>query len=136
MSSPPLITGDYYLGADGPTIILFPRSRDAVEWLASLFEEAKGSTTPRDLLNDPSVHITGLESLSLVGRASGPAIQVRKIGQGSKPSFEWSATKEGWETCSGLLEPFLRGKTGHQYFDYEGIHDATIEVSFGEDHPA
>lgn len=128
-----LITGDYYIGSFGPQIILFFHSMTAVEWLDSLFRGAAEGSASIDLTKESRVHITGLAGLRLRTRDSGSSIAVQRIKQGPLPTFEWSATKDGWLTCAGLIAPFLEGEHGHQYFDYEGIHEAVIEVSYGEE---
>lgn len=46
--------------------------------------------------------------------------------------FDWACTKDKWLVNAGLLEPFRRGTTGHQYLTDEGTDDALVEVSFGE----
>ena len=131
----PLITGDYYIGADGPQIILFLHSRSAVEWLDAMFRNAAEGSASIDLTRDSRVQVNGLAGLRLGTRDSGPSMSVRLVEHELLPTFEWSATKDGWLTCSGLIRPFLEGEHGHQYFDYEGIHDAVIEVSYGERWP-
>lgn len=46
--------------------------------------------------------------------------------------YEWTCTRDGWLTNAALLEPFRRGRAGHQYLTDEDADDALIEVSFGE----
>ena len=127
-----LVTGDYYVGSSGPHIILFLHSPRAVEWLDSLFRSAAEGSAPFDLAQDPRAQITGLSGLRLRTRDQGPSIVVQRVQQERLPTVEWSATRDGWLMCSALIEPFLEGKRGHQYFDYEGTHEAVIEVSFEE----
>lgn len=43
-----------------------------------------------------------------------------------------SAPQDGWSRNAGLLEPFVAGKTGHQYLTSEASDAALIEVSHGE----
>ncbi|MGH2378137.1 MAG: RHS repeat domain-containing protein [Candidatus Limnocylindria bacterium] len=66
----------------------------------------------------------------ILRRAEQPS---RKALSGQDGSFEWTCTREQWLVNAGLLEPFRLGRAGHQYLTDEGIDDALVEVSFGED---
>lgn len=48
--------------------------------------------------------------------------------------FRWCASSEGWAYEAGLLDPFVEGRSGHQYLTREGVDAALVEVSFLEPH--
>lgn len=132
-----LITGDYYQGATGPTIIMFLKSTEAAEWLQTLFRDIAHRGEARVITGEPEVQITGVDRIVLARRsdAGGPSGTLRRVAGGSRPSFDWNATMEGWLYLSDLVQPFTDGITGHHYLADDGIGDAVIELSYGEPHP-
>lgn len=128
-----LILGDYRLGAYGPAIILKLMSPESAEWLHDVLTRLVDGGSVVDLASAPEVHINNVRSLKLrrvlrMGNAAlrGPSAPV------TDAEFEWALDEAGWSSVAGLLEPFLRGETGHQYLTDEGSDAALIEVTFGE----
>jgi hypothetical protein len=131
---PPLVEGDYYEGAFGPSILLILTSSAAVEWLRSIFDRMAQDTvgTVVSLLDQPRVAIgAALTGLRFVVVAREPE---RHLVRGQDDAFTWSCTADEWHTASLMLEPFTGGQVGHQYLTSEQEDDAIIEVSYGEDH--
>lgn len=129
----PLVEGDYYDGAFGATILLVLNTRIAVSWLRNVFDDLArapiGSTF--SLLDQPRVNVgAALQGLAMV-RVDRPP--TRHLVREPDGSFTWSCTADEWETASLMLEPLL-SQAGHQYLTSEGIDDAIVEVSYGEDH--
>jgi hypothetical protein len=130
---PPLLEGDFYEGAYGPSILLVLTSREAVAWLRSVFDDlARGSIgAVLRLDTQPRVEIgAALTALQLRRVEATPD---RHLVQARDGSFTWSCTADEWQTASLLLEPLLK-QSGHQYLTSETDDDAIIEVSYGEDH--
>jgi len=126
-----LVTGDYYLGAFGPTIILVLASPAGAAWLEDEFRLAARAERPRNLLDDHRIEVRQISALTLDLRESGADVELRRIGDES-PTFLWTATKDGWQRLADLLKPLSTGQNGHQYLTREGVDDALIEVSLGE----
>lgn len=78
--------------------------------------------------DQPRMHLSGVVTFEL-RRSQAPS---RRTLSGQDGHFVWACTREKWFTNAAMLEPFRRGKVGHQYPTDEGIDDALIEVSFGE----
>lgn len=129
-----LVTGDYYIGALGPTIILLLASPTAASWLEDEFKHVARSSRPRNLTDDPRIELSGVTGLTLGLRHSGPDIELRQVGGDDSPSFLWTGTEDGWRRLAGLMEPLASGETGHQYLTRERVDDALIEASLGEWH--
>jgi hypothetical protein len=129
-----LIVGVYYQGARGPTIILKALSESSVEWLHGIFTRlAGGSDSGIDLVAMPEVSIQGVRVLNLEQVAEQPDIALQCTSRASQGAeFRWVQDSLCWSHAAMLLEPFLSGKTGHQYLTQEGQDAALVEISFGE----
>jgi hypothetical protein len=128
------IRGAFYAGAYGPTILL-KVTQVGVARLHDVFKSlAAGSHPPLRLDLQPGVNITGLDALTLLKVDDGEAFGLKR----TDGSFVWSSTADGWVALGYLLEPFLEGRTGHQYLTgnrylkSEEDDDAIVEVSYGE----
>lgn len=129
----PLLEGDFYEGAYGPSILLVLTSREAVAWLRSIFDNLSRASIGDvfRLDSQPRVEIgAALTALELRRVEHMPR---RHLVQAPDTSFMWSCTAEEWQTASLMLEPLLE-QSGHQYLTSEADDDAIIEVSYGEDH--
>jgi hypothetical protein len=129
----PLLEGDFYEGAYGPSILLVLTSREAVSWLRAIFDALASANIGAALRldNQPGVHIgAALTALRLHVVRRTPDRHLIQLPDGS---FDWSCTADEWQTASLMLEPLLE-HVGHQYLTSEGDDDALIEVSYGEDH--
>lgn len=126
---PPSIVGGFGDGAYGPTIFLKLESDAAVRWLHDLMLSMVNSTESRDLTSESIAQFRGIDRLELRSafKAEKHLLRVR-----DRFSFLWCGSADYWRRTAGLLEPFLGGKTGHQYLTREGIDDAVLEVSFRE----
>jgi hypothetical protein len=129
-----LVTGDYYAGAFGPTIILFLASPAGAAWLEDEFRQVARTGRSRNIVDDQRIELPQVAALTLERRESGPDVELRRIDGKDSPSFVWTATEDGWLRLAGLMEPLASGQTGHQYLTRERIDDALIEVSLGERH--
>ena len=129
----PLIEGDYYQGAFGPSILLVLTSRKAVSWLDTVFETLETAEVDRDFRLDsqPGVEIGAAVTAFLMRRVIHPPR--RHLVRERDGTFRWSCVADEWHTARMLLEP-LRTQAGHQYLTSETDDDAIIEVSFGEKH--
>jgi hypothetical protein len=130
---PPLLEGDFYEGAYGPSILLVLTSREALAWLRSIFDDLSSASigTVLRLDSQPRVEIgAALTALELRRVEQTPD---RHLVQAPDGSFTWSCTADEWHTASLMLEPLLE-QSGHQYLTSETDYDAIIEVSYGEDH--
>ena len=131
----PLIVGDFYEGANGPTILLILNSIKAATWLRQVFIEQADRAEPRDLAAEPEVRVSNLEGLRLATRVQGSDIELKRDDTGSNgATFVLAASERGWRDVADLIEPFTNGRPGHQYFPDLAGDDAVIEVSFGESH--
>jgi hypothetical protein len=129
-----LVRGDYYQGAFGPSIILVLSSPQAARWLQGIFRSTTALSSPLSLSTDPHVRLNNVDDLSLVHRTSGSEVELRREPSRDLVGFVLSATEQGWQYLADLMEPLAEGQTGHQYLTREGVDDALIEVSLGEQH--
>jgi hypothetical protein len=117
---PPLLEGDFYEGAFGPSILLVLTSREAVAWLRSIFDGLARASIGAVLRLDSQ---TGVE----IGAAL-TALELRRVEhppdrhlvQAPDGSFTWSCTADEWQTVSLMLEPLLK-QSGHQYLTSESL---------------
>jgi hypothetical protein len=131
----PLLLGDFYPGAYGPTILLEAGGLLGVDWFLRLLvrfsrdEEAKA-----DLAAMPELRIDGVDSLKMETIAIQPDIPlIRTDGTGyDDAAFLWRQDTLRWAYTSMLIEPLLQGRPGHQYLTIEGRDAALIEFSHGE----
>lgn len=128
------IVGDYYHGAYGPTILLKANSERAVEWLRNIFLRlANGTESHVDLAAMPGVNIAGVEAFMLGRLDEQPEVALQSQPTDAQAvECYWNQDASGWRHVAMLMEPFLAGKTGHQYLTREGQDDALLEVSYGE----
>jgi len=129
----PFVEGDFYEGAFGPSILLVLTSTEAVSWLRGIFEELATAAIGTDLslVGQPQVQIgAALNDLRLCLVDREP---IKHLVREEYDRFVWRCTSGEWEAMSLILEPFL-DQPGHQYLTVEGVDDALIEISFGEDH--
>ena len=125
------LVGSYYLGANGPSILLFISSVESAQWLRELLRsQSEGSHL--NLFANPEVSIEGIAGLELETRTEGPEAELKKKTVSNGIFFTLSCRPTGWEELALLIEPFCNGKTGHQYFPDGVGNDAVIEFSFGE----
>jgi hypothetical protein len=129
----PLIEGDFYEGAYGPSILLVLTSRDAVVWLQSIFDDLARSSIGAVLRLDSQPKVAIGAALTALGLRRVERSPIRHLEQASDGTFTWSCTADEWQTASLMLEPLLE-QSGHQYLTSETDDDAIIEVSYGEDH--
>jgi hypothetical protein len=134
MDSNPLIVGVYYQGVFGPTIILKALSKSSVEWLHGIFLHlAEGSDSGIDLVAMPEVGVQGVRVLNLGQVAEQPDVALQCTSHAPQDAeFRWVQDSLRWSHTAMLLEPFLSGKTGHQYLNQEGQDAALVEISFRE----
>jgi len=125
------ITGDFYEGAYGPSIIIALASPRAAEQLKAVVLHVSGGSGPLDLENQPSVQLChGLRIRMTMGDNTEKVLaQV-----GDSPAFEWSCPSEVWREVVEMLDPFIAGKNGHQYLNDGVLDDALIEATHGEGH--
>ncbi len=131
-SSVPLIVGDYYAGAYGPTIILILRSTASCVWLQRVFRDLGDNNSPRVLTSEPQARIVNVDIIEMRCQPDGPVVALRHPDNGSEKSFAWYATPDGWRYQADLIQPFCDGGSGHQYLTDDKDDVALIEVSFGE----
>jgi hypothetical protein len=124
------IRGTLGLGAYGPTLRLELHGRDAVAWLRDRFLLMRNTVTPEILTDRPEVSIRDQVTLELV--LAGAKQEKRLVRVHEEKRLRWMCTADEWLTNALLLDPFLRGRSGHQYLTNEGIDDVLVEVSFGE----
>jgi hypothetical protein len=134
-ASEKLIDGDYYKGSYGPTVILTALSLKGVELMHGVFArlaDSKGVTV--DLTEIPGVAIQSVSRLMLIQVAERPdvALRLRSHERSDNVEIEWRQNVENWRRTAALLEPFLIGRTGHQYLTEENRDAALVEFSFGE----
>lgn len=129
----PLAEIDFYDGAYGPSILLILTGKESIAWLRMIFESISAAPvgTVIDLAELPQVRATGgLRNLVLSKAANEPR---KRLVLEATGGFAWSCTSDEWRTMSLMLEPFAV-RSGHQYLTSEGLDDALVEVSYGEDH--
>jgi hypothetical protein len=71
-----------------------------------------------------------MEALQLVRVARRHGAELSKNRR--KNAFLWQCDDDEWQTNAELLDPFVAGRTGHQYLTRAGVDDAVVEISFGE----
>jgi hypothetical protein len=128
-----LITGDFYQGSYGPTIILIASSSEACAWLQGVFRELASGGPRRTLTAAPEVRFTNVESIEMVCRPDGPRATLRHRDDGTERAFVWSATPDGWLYLAELIQPLCSGGVGHHYLAEEKDDVALIELSVGEE---
>ena len=128
----PLILGELYDAADGPTIMLVMVTVAAGVWLQEAFRSLARLKQPRPLTPSPEVCVLNVASIEMVCVADGPRIALRSRDTGGERSFVWSATVEGWLHLTDLVQPLSDGVAGHQYLTEHPDDAALIELSFGE----
>jgi hypothetical protein len=131
----PLIFGDFYRGAYGPTILLEAQTLLGVEWfLRVLIELSRDEQANFDLASMPELQIAGVHELKVETVPVQPdAPLTRTAGSGfDDASFLWRQDTLRWAHASMLIEPLLKGRPGHQYLTNEGRDAALIEFSHGE----
>lgn len=135
-SEPPLIVGDFYHGAYGPTILLEAQSVQGVDWfLRMLVKLSRDEQANFDLASMPELRIEGVDELKVETVPVQPDNPLtRTAGSGyDDASFLWRQDTLRWAHASMLIEPLLKGRPGHQYLTSEGRDAALIEFSHGED---
>jgi hypothetical protein len=133
-----MIEGKFGQGAYGPTVRLVLKSVAAAEQLRELFISARHAPEPILVTRQPGVRIDGVEELRLIQESGvGPHAHLRRTGQSERGQrLDWLASPAGWSILAGLVDPFVRGQSGHQYLTSEAHDDVLIEVSFGEESSA
>ncbi len=127
------IVGEYYVGAYGPTIILILNSIESAKWLHDAFLAQIDCVEERKITGS-YLELKNVESLSLLSHSSGREIEIMRTTDSHPNSFTIFGTVGGWRDMAGMMEPFMEGQVGHQYFGDELGDDALLEVSFGEGH--
>jgi hypothetical protein len=128
----PLLVGDFYAGAYGPTIILIIASPAACTWLQCVFRELGHGGSTRTLTAEPEVRIENLRAIEMVHRPDGPRVALRHRDNSGAKSFVWSATAEGWLYLADLIQSLCDGGVGHHYLTEDKDDVAIIELSSGE----
>jgi hypothetical protein len=128
----PLLKGDYYSGACGPTIILIMSSPAAGVWLQQVFRELACREPARTLTAEPEVRIANLKDIEMIRRPDGPRVALR-YRDGEADSLVWSATEEGWLYLADLIQSLCDGGIGHHYLTEDKDDVALIELSSGEE---
>ena len=129
----PLVEGDLYEGAFGPTILLVLTSPQAAAWLCSRLDDL----STRDVNNffrldlDPNVQLGA--SITAFSMRRVFSTRERRLVRHRDGRFTWSGTADEWRIASDLVRP-LSTQQGHQYLTSEMNDDAIIEVSRGEHH--
>jgi hypothetical protein len=129
-----LITGDYYVSAGGPAVLLVLASIRAAIWLDEVLQRVHEFSTPWSITADSRVEVMNVADISIVYNAVGREVDFRKVADNDSPRFLLSLTAHGSHYLRGLIEPFIRGESGHQYLTQGGVDDALVELSMGEHH--
>jgi hypothetical protein len=129
---PFVITGDFFEGAYGPTVLLTVPSTQAAIWLRQVFIDQEGRLTDRDLLSEPEVDVGHLAHLILTTSLSSNDIETKSRTSEEPLTVSILATRRGWPRIAELLDPFCQGVTGHQYFGDEEDDEVLFEITFGE----
>jgi hypothetical protein len=125
----PLVSGEFNIGAFGPTLRLVILDLEGVAWLRSVFISMREARSPYVLTDRSEVSIPNI-SLVLQRAVSRPTQNLIRQAHGDR--FIWVCTDEEWETNALMLDPFIAGRSGHQYLTSERRDDALVELSFGE----
>jgi hypothetical protein len=128
----PLLIGDFYAGAYGPTIVLAMTSPAACEWLMRLFRDLAELGRPRLFTVEPEVRVANVHAIKMVRRPTGPPVSLHKDTNDGQESFVWSATEDGWLHSRDLVQSLCEVGSGHQYMNDERDDVALIELSLGE----
>ena len=107
-------------------------SQSSALWLASVFRRMVGSVASMNLTADPEVDVDDVESLELRRAEKTQGKQLRREGRRAALKNYWMCTDEQWLTNAALLDPFVEGRSGHQYLTSEATDDAVVTVSFNE----
>jgi len=129
----PLLVGDFYDGAYGPTIILIASSPAACGWLQDAFRELAHGGPSHTLTAEPEMRFTNVEAIEMVCRPDGPRVTLRHSDGTDGRDFVWSATADGWLCLADLIQPLTDGGAGHQYLTEDEDDVALIELSVGEE---
>lgn len=128
----PLLVGDLYDGAYGPTIILIASSAAACAWLQDVLRGLARGGPSRTLTAEPEVRFTNVKMIEMVCRLDGPRVTLRHGDGTDERAFVWSATADGWLYLADLIQSFVDGGAGHQYLTDDKDDVALIELSSGE----
>lgn len=129
-----LITGDYYMSAGGPSVILVLTSVHAATWLDGILQRIHEFSSPWSLSSDPHVRVSNVSDISIGYKTNGRDVELRKVTSSGSPRFLLLLTTQGCSYIRGLVAPFVQGTTGHQYLTQGGVDDALVELSLGEQH--
>ncbi|MCL2780140.1 MAG: hypothetical protein FWD74_01375 [Actinomycetia bacterium] len=101
----PLIKGDFYESAFGPSVLLVLTSHGAVAWLRSTFDCLASQDLDGVFRLDaqPEVELGASIAEFLLFRVE--RTPLRHLAGGSGGKFEWSCTAEEGRTAVLLLEP-------------------------------
>jgi catechol 2,3-dioxygenase-like lactoylglutathione lyase family enzyme len=129
-----IVRGGFGTWEERRAIVLIPQSVEAVGWLSRLFTGlAEGEGGESTLLDaQPEVELEDVDLFELRVSDFHPAMAVTAEGEGR---FVWVCNRDDWATVSSLLEPFLVGRSGHQYLhhSYGATDEADVVLTFGED---
>lgn len=116
--------------SDGPRVVLFGASNEAVVAICNLFEELSDGNGPFQIETLPFVN--AVDDVKL--RASQGSLQgIRRNHPGLPAEFTWERTAAGWEYLSELLRGLANSSVpGHQYLTAYPNEDAIVVVSKGE----
>jgi hypothetical protein len=124
-----VIHGDFYPGAYGPTILLEAQELIGVDWfLRKLVELSRDECAAFDLAAMPEASLEHVSELRLETVEIQPKPALIRDGD----RFTWRQDTLRWAHASMLIEPLLKGGAGHQYLTHEGVDDALVEFSVGE----
>jgi hypothetical protein len=132
-SQQPDLVGDFYRGADGPTIILIAESSSGCKRLQDLLRDLGSGAERRMLTEEPEIEIANVDAIEMAVRSDGPRVLLRRHGGDASTSFIWSATPDGWLYLADLIQPLCDGGSGHLYLTENKDDAALIELSVGED---
>lgn len=103
----------------------------AVERLQAIFVRVATTGVIIDLALEPGIRLNNISALELTCAED----EMRKtLSRASRAGFRWTCSAHKWHRRRALLDAFAKGP-GHHYLTEEGIDDALIEISYGEDHP-
>jgi len=127
----PKIIGDFYEGAFGPSILLMLAVESGPLLLQEMLIDLAAADEEVDLLKTEGVRLEHLDGFVL-RRAPHPCAKALRSIQEVENSFMWECTGEEWLRLAELIEPFVEGRSGHQYLTSEVRDDALVEVSYLE----